>query len=437
MSNKKETPKKEDVLTEWQKKNLEFQKRKQEKERLEKEKQEKELQKKKEEIEKAKLKRQKEKEVEEESSDNGEEKELSEEALGEELSEVSDEKEIADEKEISLENDESPIEDEAIEEEKKSLLPSLKKEDKLDKSGEKSNKAHPRKAFVLDEKIKKALPILVGFSLLLLFSIFMSTPYSKQKQISVAGMTYSNEETIYATSGIKDSDYIFSLITNKKQYEKAVVKGNPWVKSANISYQFPNRFTITVSEYRIVAYQQLESGYQPVIETGEIMPTITKAQMPEQFLLVNLVQKEDVSLLVKELMKLDKELVDNIESIQLANSKTTKDLLDVKMRDGNKVRVPLSQLDVKMPLYNDIAKQVPVGSIIDMEVGVYATSDNLEALSDQVKADNIAKKEEEKAAAEAEEKANEEELNNEVSQEEPVPEEPVQTVEPIDPTISE
>ncbi|MCR8967643.1 cell division protein FtsQ/DivIB [Streptococcus zalophi] len=420
MSNKKETPKKEDVLTEWQKKNLEFQKRKQEKERLEKEKQERELQKKKEEIEKAKLKRQQEKEAETEHSDD-EKKESSEEIL---------KKELSDKKEVSVANDETPlgtapIENKTIEEEKTILFPSLKKEDKLDKSDDKSDKILSKRAFVLDEKIKKALPILIGFSLLLLFSIFMSTPYSKQKQISVAGMTYTNEETVYATSGIKDSDYIFSLIINKKQYEKAVIEGNPWVKSANISYQFPNRFTITVSEYRIVAYQQVESGYQPVIETGEIMPTITKAQMPEQFLLVNLVQKEDVSLLVKELMKLDRELVDNIETIQLANSKTTKDLLDVKMRDGNKVRVPLSQLDIKMPLYNDIAQQVPVASIIDMEVGVYATNENLEILSDQVKAENIAKKEEEKAAAEAEEAA-----NNETSQEVSETEDPTQAIEP-------
>lgn len=418
MSNKQEPSKKEDVLTEWQKKNLEFQKRKQEKEKLEQEKQERELQKKKEEIEKAKLKRQQEKEKEKEK-EQVQEKEQSQGIFDEEaLSEENSSNEEVDVKK------ETSIEEENFKEDVKVTLPIKKDKVQIKELEENRPVTLPKKPFVLDGKLKKALPILIGFSILLLFSIFMITPYSKKKQISITGITHTNEEVIYAASGIKDSDYIISLITNKKQYEQAVVSGDAWVKKANISYQFPNQFTITISEYRIVAYQQIEAGFQPVLETGKIMPTNTKAQMPDQFLLVNIVQKEDVSLLVKELMKLDEELVDNIESIQLANSKTTKDLLDVKMRDGNKVRVPLSQLDVKMPLYKDIAQQVPAGSIVDMEVGVYATNENLEILSDQIKAENIAKKEEEKAAAETEERANEKEDNNEVSQEELITEEP-------------
>ncbi|MGT2772512.1 cell division protein FtsQ/DivIB [Streptococcus marimammalium] len=427
MSNKQKPSKKEDVLTEWQKKNLEFLKRKQEKEKLEAEKQERELQKKKEEIEKNKLKREQEKE--QDQSQNLSDKK--EEGLAEEIFTAEEkfaDEELGEKQEISQE---VSSEEEKSEDEVKITLP-LKKDDiQVKKSKENSQTAPPRVLFVLDDKVKKALPILIIFSILLLFSIFMITPYSQKKQISITGITYTNEEVIYAASGIKDSDYILSILTNKKQFEQAVVKGDPWVKNANISYQFPNKFTITISEYRIVAYQQIEAGFQPVLETGRIMPTITKAQMPEEFLLIELLQQEDVSLLVKELMTLDREIVDNMVSIQLSNSSTTKDLLAIQMRDGNKVRVPLSQLDVKMPLYNDIANQVPGGSIIDMEVGVYATSEELEILSDQIKAENIAKKEEEKAAEKAKEKANEEAANKETNQDESVSE------EPNEPTISE
>ncbi|MCU9533462.1 cell division protein FtsQ/DivIB [Streptococcus sp. CSL10205-OR2] len=426
MSNKQEPSKKEDVLTEWQKKNLEFQKRKQEKEKLEQEKQERELQKKKEEIEKAKLKRQQEKEQEQEEEQSqkvSDDKEV--------LSEENSSNEEVDEEEVA-QKEETSIEEENSKEDVKVTLPVKKDNVQIKELEENRPNTLPKKPFVLDEKLKKALPILIGFSILLLFSIFMITPYSKDKQISVAGMTHTNEETVYAASGIKDSDYILSLITNKKQFEQAVVNGDPWVKSANISYQFPNQFRITVSEYRIVAYQQIEAGFQPILETGKIMPTITKAQMPEEFLLIELLQQEDVSLLVKELMTLDREIVDSMVSIRLANSTTTKDLLNIQMRDGNNVRVPLSQLEVKMPLYSEIAQQVPVGSIIDMEVGVYATSEQLEILSDQIKAENIAKKEEEKAAEEAKEAA-----NNQSSEEAPVSEELAPTTEPTNSEVSE
>ena len=44
------------------------------------------------------------------------------------------------------------------------------------------------------------------------------------------------------------------------------------------------------------------------------------------------------------------------------------------MKDGNEVRVPLSQMDDKLPYYTSVATQLTEPSVVDMEAGIYAKS---------------------------------------------------------------
>ena len=73
---------------------------------------------------------------------------------------------------------------------------------------------------------------------------------------------------------------------------------------------------------------------------------------------------------------MDKALISEIKVITLADSKTTPDLLNLEMQDGNTVRVPLSQIDKKLPYYDKIKGSLKDNKIVDMEVGIFATSDN-------------------------------------------------------------
>lgn len=83
--------------------------------------------------------------------------------------------------------------------------------------------------------------------------------------------------------------------------------------------------------------------------------------------------------LVKELNKLDSKIKNNIQIINLTPTKATSDLLTIELYDGNSIRVPLSQLTVKLPYYEKIKSQLSDGSIVDMEVGLYTTTPEVES----------------------------------------------------------
>nr|WP_231088052.1 FtsQ-type POTRA domain-containing protein [Streptococcus gallolyticus] len=207
----------------------------------------------------------------------------------------------------------------------------------------------------------------------------MVTPISKQKTVTVSGTSTTTSDAVLTASGIKSSDYFFSLIFNHSAYEKSILKNDKMVKEAKIVYHFPNKFTIKVKEYDIVAYAQTDDGYQPILENGTHLDVVGASELPDTFLTINLSSESDIQKLIKAFSKLDKDLVSQIQIVSSANSSTTADLLLLEMHDGNTVRVPLSEIVEKLPYYTKIKGNLTEASIVDMEVGIYTTTETIES----------------------------------------------------------
>ncbi|MGT2934315.1 cell division protein FtsQ/DivIB [Streptococcus castoreus] len=310
------------ALTEWQKRNIEF------------------LKKKKQQAE--------------------EERKLKEKLLSEKIP-LQVDSEVVETKEISEE-----VKEKAVEEK---VTSKLKKEKKIKAPKEKS---------LGQLAFQKALPVLLLASVVMVASIFMITPYSKVKKFSVKGNRRTNLEALVKASKVKTTDYWLTLLASPGPYEQAILRSNPWVKRVSITYEFPNHFQFNVTEFDIIAYAQVDGGYQPILENGKRVAKITQSELPKSFLILNLEDEQAIQDLVKRLSKLPKKLVKSIKSISLANSKTTPDLLLIEMQDGNLIRVPQSQVTVKLPYYQKLKKNLESGSIIDMEVGIYRTTEAIE-----------------------------------------------------------
>lgn len=277
--------------------------------------------------------------------------------------------------------------------EEKTLKKQLKEKAKTEKK-EQRLKNRPLRVARL-----KVASIIVVAVLTLVCSGFILSPYSKEKQFEVTGLEHADKASILVSTGIKQSDYISSVYFEKESIEKAIHAANPWVKKAEIIYHFPNTFEIAITENRIIAYAQTESGYQPVLENGLRMPVVSKADLPENFLTVNLTDEKAVQSFVAQLANLDEDLVSRIKVVNAVTNATTKDLLLLEVKEGHQIRVPLSQLDVKLPFYSKIAETLTAPSIIDMEVGIYTTNETIEAIMAQEKAER------EEAKKKAEEEA--------------------------------
>ena len=300
-------------------------------------------------------------------------------------------------------------------EEKKKAKEAKKEEARKAKEAKKLQKLEAKKEKTpLQKAIHHALPVIITATVILLISIFLVTPFSKKKIITVTGTSTVNQEEVIRDSGIKTSNYLFSLIFRHSIYEKNIISKNKMVKSAKFTYSFPNKLNINVKEYSIIAYAQTDDGYQPILENGTRIGLVGASELPDSFLTINLSSEKDIQKLVKAFSKLDKDLVNEIQIVSSADSATTSDLLKLEMHDGNVVRVPLSEVAKKLPYYLKIKDSLPENSIVDMEVGIYATSESIEA---SVAADKEKAKNENKEESESDSKSDEENSQTESSEE--------------------
>ncbi len=277
------------------------------------------------------------------------------------------------------------------------------KEDKRDKKIEKKPvKEKPVKPKIPGVHIWRAISILFLSLLLLVISAYLLSPYATMKDIRVEGTVQTTADDIRQASGIQDSDYTINLLLDKAKYEEQI-KSNYWVESAQLVYQFPTKFTIKVKEYDIVAYYVSGESHYPILSSGQLESSaVSLVSLPETYLSVLFNDSEQIKTFTSELAQISPELKAAIQKVELAPSKVTSDLIRLTMNDSDEVLVPLSEMSKKLPYYSKIKPQLSEPSVIDMEAGIYSYT----------VADKLIMEAEEKAkqeAKEAEKKQKEEE----------------------------
>ena len=281
------------------------------------------------------------------------------------------------------------------------------KEEKEKKKKEKPEK--PAKPKIAPVHIWRAVSILVPSVLILLLSVYLLTPLSTIKNIEVKGNSNTQADDIKQASGIQDSDYTLALLLDKETYAERI-KSNHWIESAKIDYQFPTNFTIEVKEFDIVGYYVSGEEYYPILSSGTVESTpVDRLNLPETYLTVTFNDEQQVKKLITGLSTISEDIKSQIQKIELAPSKATADLLKITMLDTDEILVPLSELSKKLPYYSKIKPQLSEPSVVDMEAGVYSYTI----------ADKLIEEAEEKAkqeAKEAEKKKQEEEKKKQEEQ---------------------
>ena len=241
--------------------------------------------------------------------------------------------------------------------------------------------------------ILRALTILFPSLLLLIVSAYLLSPYATMKDIRVEGTVQTTADDIRQASGIQDSDYTINLLLDKAKYEEQI-KSNYWVESAQLVYQFPTKFTIKVKEYDIVAYYVSGENHYPILSSGQLeTSSVSLVSLPETYISVLFNDSEQIKTFTSELSQISPELKAAIQKVELAPSKVTSDLIRLTMNDSDEVLIPLSEMSKKLPYYSKIKPQLSEPSVIDMEAGIYSYT----------VADKVIMEAEEKAKQEAKE----------------------------------
>lgn len=306
-----------------------------------------------------------------------------------------------------FDQNETVSDEEPSEKEEKSKKDDPKVKEEKEKKKEKPEK--PAKPKIAPVHIWRAVSILVPSVVVLLLSVYLLTPLSTIKNIEVKGNSNTQTDDIKQASGIQDSDYTLALLLDKETYAERI-KSNHWIESAKIDYQFPTNFTIEVKEFDIVGYYVSGEEYYPILSSGAVESTpVNRLNLPETYLTVTFNDEQQVKELITGLSTISEDIKSQIQKIELAPSKATADLLKITMLDTDEVLVPLSELSKKLPYYSKIKPQLTEPSVVDMEVGAYSYTI----------ADKLIEEAEEKAkqeAKEAEKKKQEEEKKKQEEQ---------------------
>lgn len=376
-------------LSEWQKRNQEYLKKKAEEEAALAEEKEKERQ--------ARM---------------GEESEKSEDKQDQESESDPKDPESAKEKSEEKVEDSEEVKKEVSKEKSKSTE-NEGQDKKREKKPVKKKSAKPKIPAI---HILRALTILFPSLLLLIVSAYLLSPYATMKDIRVEGTVQTTDDDIRQASGIQDSDYTINLLLDKAKYEEQI-KSNYWVESAQLVYQFPTKFTIKVKEYDIVAYYVSGESHYPILSSGQLETSaVSLVSLPETYLSVFFNDSEQIKTFVSELSQISPELKAAIQKVELAPSKVTPDLIRLTMYDTDEVLVPLSEMSKKLPYYSKIKPQLSEPSVIDMEAGIYSytVADKLimeaeeKAKKEAIEAEKKQKEEEKKRLEEQQKKLEEE-----------------------------
>ena len=347
------TPKEVTKLSEWQRRNQEYQKKKQLEEQEEKEK------KAQEEKERQELLNQKTPSIDPDAEEQDTE-----------TAEVEEDENVADVAEEGLQETLPDGIDEENEEEKIIYL-TESSEDRFEE--EELAKKAKKEGQIARRHIYRAIPVLVISTLIAVFSVYLLTPLAKQKIIEFSGNKNADQTLLFEKSQIQDRDYTLTTFLNRDRYLANMKAASPWVKDISMTYAFPTTFKVQVEEHQVFGYYVTEEDHYPILENGEVVETPVAAdQLPKAYLTVRFSDRELVRQFVKQLGKIPSSVRDEIESVDLTPSKVTKDLVTLTMKDGTKVLVPVSQIKRKLPYYNQIRKLIEDDSVIDMEAGIYS-----------------------------------------------------------------
>ena len=354
MTDKKnqKTPKEVTKLSEWQRRNQEYQKKKQLEEQEEKEK-----------------KAQEEKERQELLNQKTPSEDLNAEEQDTETAEEEKEKEAN----LAEEEVQETLPDEIDEDDEEEKIIYLTEPSEEMFEEEELAKKAKKEGQIARRHIYRAIPVLVISTLIAVFSAYLLTPLAKQKIIEFSGNKNADQTLLFEKSRIQDRDYTLTTFLNRDRYLANMKAASPWVKDISMTYAFPTTFKVQVEEYQVFGYYVTEEDHYPILENGEVVETPVAAdQLPKTYLAVRFSDRELVRQFVKQLEKIPSSVRNQIEAVDLTPSKVTKDLVTLTMKDGTRVLVPVSQIKRKLPYYHQIRKLIEDDSVIDMEAGIYS-----------------------------------------------------------------
>ncbi|MUV36218.1 Cell division protein DivIB [Lentibacillus sp. JNUCC-1] len=221
---------------------------------------------------------------------------------------------------------------------------------------------------------RRLITYLTIFFVLISIVIYLQTPLSHVKTITVKGNEQLEQEAIVQLSGVTTDMNMWSI--DPKDVAQSIEK-NAEIKSAQVDRKLPSTVAIQVHEFNRVGYMPEQSNYVPVLESGTILKeqAITRPG-GDAPLLLGFNDPKILLEMAQELKALPSNIRDLISEIHWKPTEGNTTKLRLYMTDGFVVDGTIRNFSERMQVYPSIVAQLDPDAkgIVHIGVGAYFES---------------------------------------------------------------
>ncbi|SFL99964.1 cell division protein FtsQ [Gracilibacillus orientalis] len=210
------------------------------------------------------------------------------------------------------------------------------------------------------ERRKKANRKLIFYVLIffvLIFTvIYLQSPMSYVKNISVNGLQWLTKEEIINQSEIEENANFWGVQT--KELEENIIS-HPQVKEADVSKSFPNTIIMEITELSHVAYVEVDGKIQPLLENGKLLDKVNSSDIHGDVpILKGFSDNNYLQELSEELANLSPYVFALISEVKWIPSDSNPYKVNLYMTDGQEVESSIRNLSSNLDSYPSIVSQL-------------------------------------------------------------------------------
>ncbi len=227
------------------------------------------------------------------------------------------------------------------------------------------------KQFRLKRNLQRIISVVLPFSLILLFMLYIISPLARINQVVVSGNHHLTDQEIEQATQVKKGRFIWGSIAMSPARLQKIQTRNAQIKSVKIVLTGMRSVDIRVKEYDVIGL--INVGNQPklLLSNGKVRPVTGHL---EQFIAYDGFKNHYgiLKLTAKEVGRLKPAIRNGISEVTYSPTTLDMQRLKLVMNDGNTVFVRADTLAEKMSYYPSIVANTNGKGIINLEFGAYS-----------------------------------------------------------------
>lgn len=215
--------------------------------------------------------------------------------------------------------------------------------------------------------------ILPPFIIVGLLSLYLATPLSKVRDVTVHGTNLVTNQAVINASALDGHDYIPKVYMHRSTIKKQILNKIPEIKRVKVDITAMRDVTMTVTEYAGIGYYHDRKGYHLILSTGQVLPDAIKSPKRGLPVFSGFGRGKRLAAIIKLVAQFPAAVAHDVSEVNWSRGGGNPYQITLTMNDGNKVVADQRTVLKKIPYYPSMVAQVKGFGTVDLEVGAYFT----------------------------------------------------------------